>query len=288
MSTKPQDPKLQQDIAAIEDKRRILEQMVNIAQAIEHLQVSLESVLILGAPSSDLPEEALNLYSSISDSLRNLPVNKIKEYLKNLEAIIRRQLEQILHFSGTDLTADDSVELLFLSSDGSDQTPLEMLEEFKRTAQTAISLRVLLRRRGVASAGSPLPVARETIEQQIALLEVEEKKQRSNVRQKVSEMKDEIAKMIENPAYPEGLKEILKGVRRNLEKDLNSIDKGHKLSSLSFVTDAGEITDIQEVSCDESASADAAQEQERSLSESARLWLNTPWDVSWEDVRQRR
>lgn len=288
MSTKPQDPKLQQDIAAIEDKRRILEQMVNIAQAIEHLQVSLESVLILGAPSSDLPEEALNLYSSISDSLRNLPVNKIKEYLKNLEAIIRRQLEQILHFSGTDLTADDSVELLFLSSDGSDQTPLEMLEEFKRTAQTAISLRVLLRRRGVASAGSPLPVARETIEQQIALLEVEEKKQRRNVRQKVSEMKDEIAKMIENPAYPEGLKEILKGVRRNLEKDLNSIDKGHKLSSLSFVTDAGEITDIQEVSCDESASADAAQEQERSLSESARLWLNTPWDVSWEDVRQRR
>ena len=288
MSTKPQDPKLQQDIAAIDDKRRILEQMVNIAQAIEHLQVSLESVLILGAPSSDLPEEALNLYSSISDSLRNLPVNKIKEYLKNLEAIIRRQLEQILHFSGTDLTADDSVELLFLSSDGSDQTPLEMLEEFKRTAQTAISLRVLLRRRGVASAGSPLPVARETIEQQIALLEVEEKKQRRNVRQKVSEMKDEIAKMIENPAYPEGLKEILKGVRRNLEKDLNSIDKGHKLSSLSFVTDAGEITDIQEVSCDESASADAVQEQERSLSESARLWLNTPWDVSWEDVRQRR
>ena len=161
MSTKPQDPKLQQDIAAIEDKRRILEQMVNIAQAIEHLQVSLESVLILGAPSSDLPEEALNLYSSISDSLRNLPVNKIKEYLKNLEAIIRRQLEQILHFSGTDLTADDSVELLFLSSDGSDQTPLEMLEEFKRTAQTAISLRVLLRRRGVASAVSwPAPSPR--------------------------------------------------------------------------------------------------------------------------------
>lgn len=289
MSAKQQDSALQHDIAAIEDKRRILEQIVNIAQTIEHMQVSLESVLILGVPSKDLPEEALNLYSSISENLRNLPVNKIKEYLKNLEAIIRRQLEKILHFSGTDLSANDSVELLFLSSDGSEQTPLEMLEEFKRTAQTAISLRVLLRRRGVASAGSPLPVAREKIKQQIALLEVEEKKQRSSVRQKVSEMKDDIAKMIENPTYPEGLKQILHGVMKNLDKDLKSIDKGHKLSSLSFVTDAGEITDIQEMPSDEPAPGETEQEQEQetSLAKSARLWLNTPWDVTWEEVKQR-
>lgn len=278
---------LQRDISAIQDKRQVLEQIINIAQTIESMQTSLESVLILGVPSRDLPEEALNLYSSISDNLRNLPVNKIKDYLRNLEAIIRKQLEKILHYSNSDLSSDDSVELLFISSDGSDQSPLQMLEDFKRTAQTAVSLRVLLRRRGVATEGSPLPVARKEIEHQITRLEWEEQKQRGKIRLKISEMKVDIERMIDNPAYPDGLKEILRGVNRNLENDLKNIDLGVKLSSLSFVTDADEITGIQDISTDTAEPEESGPAEQASLAESARLWLNTPWDVTWEEVRHK-
>ena len=278
---------LQRDISAIQDKRQVLEQIINIAQTIESMQTSLESVLILGVPSRDLPEEALNLYSSISDNLRNLPVNKIKDYLRNLEAIIRKQLEKILHYSNSDLSSDDSVELLFISSDGSDQSPLQMLEDFKRTAQTAVSLRVLLRRRGVATEGSPLPVARKEIEHQITRLEWEEQKQRGKIRLKISEMKVDIERMIDNPAYPDGLKEILRGVNRNLENDLKNIDLGVKLSSLSFVTDADEITGIQDISTDTAEPEESGPAEQASLAESARLWLNTPWNVTWEEVRHK-
>ncbi|MCB1869742.1 MAG: hypothetical protein KDI43_14825 [Gammaproteobacteria bacterium] len=287
MSPTTENSMLQRDISAIQDKRQVLEQIINIAQTIESMQTSLESVLILGVPSRDLPEEALNLYSSISDNLRNLPVNKIKDYLRNLEAIIRKQLEKILHYSNSDLSSDDSVELLFISSDGSDQSPLQMLEDFKRTAQTAVSLRVLLRRRGVATEGSPLPVARKEIEHQITRLEWEEQKQRGKIRLKISEMKVDIERMIDNPAYPDGLKEILRGVNRNLENDLKNIDLGVKLSSLSFVTDADEITGIQDISTDTAEPEESGPAEQASLAESARLWLNTPWDVTWEEVRHK-
>lgn len=287
MSPTTETSMLQRDISAIQDKRQVLEQIINIAQTIESMQTSLESVLILGVPSRDLPEEALNLYSSISDNLRNLPVNKIKDYLRNLEAIIRKQLEKILHYSNSDLSSDDSVELLFISSDGSDQSPLQMLEDFKRTAQTAVSLRVLLRRRGVATEGSPLPVARKEIEHQITRLEWEEQKQRGKIRLKISEMKVDIERMIDNPAYPDGLKEILRGVNRNLENDLKNIDLGVKLSSLSFVTDADEITGIQDISTDTAEPEESGPAEQASLAESARLWLNTPWDVTWEEVRHK-
>lgn len=287
MSPTTETSMLQRDISAIQDKRQVLEQIINIAQTIESMQTSLESVLILGVPSRDLPEEALNLYSSISDNLRNLPVNKIKDYLRNLEAIIRKQLEKILHYSNSDLSSDDSVELLFISSDGSDQSPLQMLEDFKRTAQTAVSLRVLLRRRGVATEGSPLPVARKEIEHQITRLEWEEQKQRGKIRLKISEMKVDIERMIDNPAYPDGLKEILRGVSRNLENDLKNIDLGVKLSSLSFVTDADEITGIQDISTDTAEPEESGPAEQASLAESARLWLNTPWDVTWEEVRHK-
>lgn len=287
MSPTTENSMLQRDISAIQDKRQVLEQIINIAQTIESMQTSLESVLILGVPSRDLPEEALNLYSSISDNLRNLPVNKIKDYLRNLEAIIRKQLEKILHYSNSDLSSDDSVELLFISSDGSDQSPLQMLEDFKRTAQTAVSLRVLLRRRGVATEGSPLPVARKEIEHQITRLEWEEQKQRGKIRLKISEMKVDIERMIDNPAYPDGLKEILRGVNRNLENDLKNIDLGVKLSSLSFVTDADEITGIQDISTDAAEPEESGPAEQASLAESARLWLNTPWDVTWEEVRHK-
>ena len=287
MSPTTETSMLQRDISAIQDKRQVLEQIINIAQTIESMQTSLESVLILGVPSRDLPEEALNLYSSISDNLRNLPVNKIKDYLRNLEAIIRKQLEKILHYSNSDLSSDDSVELLFISSDGSDQSPLQMLEDFKRTAQTAVSLRVLLRRRGVATEGSPLPVARKEIEHQITRLEWEEQKQRGKIRLKISEMKVDIERMIDNPAYPDGLKEILRGVNRNLENDLKNIDLGVKLSSLSFVTDADEITGIQDISTDTAEPEESGPAEQASLAESARLWLNTPWNVTWEEVRHK-
>ncbi|MCB1759628.1 MAG: hypothetical protein KDI68_07570 [Gammaproteobacteria bacterium] len=286
MSNEALKAEIQEDITAIETKRQVLEQIVSITQSIENMHTGLESILVLGAPSQEMPEEALELYNSISSNLRNLPVNTIREYLRNLESLIRVQIKSILRYADLDLEEEDSVEILTLSSNGSGKSPLEELEEFKRTAQTAVSLKVLLRRRGVASGGCQFPVPREMISAHVSSLEQQEQRQRARIRGKVEEMKAEIAAMIDNPAYPDGLKSILRGVQDDLGEDLDRIDKGLKLSSLSFVTDAGELSAIDE-NLLEPAPQPVEVREPPSFTESANLWLNTSWDVSWKDVRKR-
>ena len=289
MSNSSTEAQLREDITAIEEKRRVLEQIVEIAKAIENMQDSLDSVLILGVASKDLPEGALDLYSSLSDNLRNLPVNKIKEYLVNLERLIKNQLDRILQFSGVDFSSDEAVETLYLTSDESEQSPLQLLEDFRRTAQTAVSLRVLLRKRGVATPGSPLPVQKQVIHQQLAQLDVQEKQQRGKIKHKIVEMKDDISHMINNPAYPEGMKKILWEVQANLTKDLQSLERGAPLSTLSFVTDADELTGLEEEQPEvEEITLTALPDEPEKMgfSAAASRWLNSPWDVSWEEIKK--
>jgi hypothetical protein len=279
------------DIAGIEEKRRVLEQIVDIARTIENMQESMESVLVLGASSKEMPAEAMDLYSSLSDNLRNLPVNKISEYLKNLELIIKNQLEQILSFSGMDFSSDEAVEVLFLSSDSNEKNPLELLEDFRRTAQTAVSLRVLLKKRGVATEGASLPVSQEVIGQQIKRLEAQEQEQRDRARSKILEMKDDIQRMIDNPAYPDQMKSLLAGVQANLDNDLKGIDSGVDLGRLSFMLEAGEIAAIDEEPFEEEEIVieGVSEERERTgLAAAASRWLNSPWDVSWEEAKSSK
>ncbi|MCG8097620.1 MAG: hypothetical protein JAZ05_00880, partial [Candidatus Thiodiazotropha taylori] len=86
-SNDPLNQSMQNDIAKLEGKRKILQQIVEITNALESMQESLNAVLVLGVASKDLPEDALNLYSSLSGSLRNLPIKQVQLYYTNLETL---------------------------------------------------------------------------------------------------------------------------------------------------------------------------------------------------------
>ncbi|MET0009562.1 MAG: hypothetical protein ABW124_01820 [Candidatus Thiodiazotropha sp. 6PLUC9] len=285
----PLTDNMQNDIAKLEGKRRILQQIVEITNAIEGMQESLSSVLVLGVPSKDLPESALNLFSSLSESLRNLPVKQIQVYFNNLETLIKSQLEKILHYSGLDYSQDENIEFISLSSDDQESSPLDLLDEFKRTAQTAVSMRVLLRKRGVPTPGSPVPVSPEVIKKQLVELDNQEKQQRDKAAQKIDEMKADVEGMLANPVYPDGMKEILKGVISNLEKDQKLLSSGASLNKLSFVAESEEIVGVDDVAAEESIEITAVPESPDTggFSDRASRWLNSPWDVSWKDTVDR-
>ncbi|MES9861432.1 MAG: hypothetical protein ABW157_19965 [Candidatus Thiodiazotropha sp. LLP2] len=285
----PLNESMQNDIAKLEGKRKILQQIVEITNAIEGMQESLNAVLVLGVPSKDLPESALNLFSSLSESLRNLPVKQIQGYFNNLETLIKSQLEKILHYSGLDYSQDENIEFISLSSDDEEPNPLDLLDEFKRTSQTAVSMRVLLRKRGVPTPGSPVPVSPEVIKNQLGELDKQEKQQRDNAGQKIDEMKADVESMLANPVYPDEMKEILKGVISNLDKDKQLLTSGASLNKLSFVTESEEIVGVDEVAVEESIEITVVPEPSNSdgFSDRASRWLNSPWDVSWKDTVDR-
>ncbi|MES9972212.1 MAG: hypothetical protein ABW092_19435 [Candidatus Thiodiazotropha sp.] len=281
---------LQADISSLENKRQILKQIVDITKAIESMQDSLNAVLVLGVDSKDIPEDGLNLYSSLSDSLRNLPVSKIKQYFNNLELIVKGQLEKILRYSGLDYSGEESIEFISLTSEENDANPFDLLDEFKRTAQTAVSLRVLLRKRGVPTPGSPIPVSPSLIKEQLKHLETQESQQRAKAKEKILEMQVDVKAMLENPNYPDAMKQVLQGVVDNLERDTILLEKGASLNKLSFVMESEEVLSVEETNI-EVAEVEVIEiggvedvQTEVSFSAAASRWLNSPWDVSWDDI----
>ena len=202
--------------------------------------------------------------------------------------LIKSQLDKILRYSGLDYSKDENIEFISLSSDDEETTasPLNMLDEFKRTAQTAVSMRVLLRKRGVATPGATIPVSPEVIKKQLVDLDNQETQQRKQAEEKIDEMKADVQGMLDNPDYPDGMKEILKGVVSNLEQDKKLLMAGASLSKLSFVAEAEEIVDVEDVEVEETIEITAVAEpaEGSGFSERASRWLNSPWDVSWKDT----
>ncbi|MES9993345.1 MAG: hypothetical protein ABW098_15455 [Candidatus Thiodiazotropha sp.] len=281
---------MQADIASLESKRQILQQIVEITRAIENMQDSLNAMLVLGTDSKEMPEDALHLYSALSDSLRNLPVSRIKQYFNNLELILKGQLEKILSYSGLDFSTTEGIEFISMSSTESELSPFELLDEFKRTAQTAVSLRVLLRKRGVATPGSPIPVTPAQLKQQLRHLEVQEGEQRTRAKEKIVEMQEDVKTMLENPSYPDAMKQVLKGVVDNLQRDIGLLERGAPISKLSFVMESDEILGVEEEAVTEEIEIVGAVEEpaDMSFSATASRWLNTPWDVSWGEITENK
>ncbi|MGD8912136.1 MAG: hypothetical protein PVI97_16795 [Candidatus Thiodiazotropha sp.] len=281
---------LQADISSLESKRQILKHIIDIAKAIESMQDSLNAVLVLGVDTTDITEGELILYNALSDSLRNLPVTRIKQYFNNLELIVKGQLDKILRFSGLDFSEDESVEFISLCSDESDVNPFDLLEEFKRTAQTTVSLRVLLRKRGITTTGSLIPVSSSIIKQQLQHLEAQESQQRAKAKEKILEIQEDVKGMLENPNYPNGMKQILKEVLDNLDRDIRLLEKGAAINKLSFVIESKEVLSVERpnIELEEIEQIEIGEVAEKqtgtTFSTSASRWLNSSWDVSWGDI----
>lgn len=292
-----EDPDLKRDIEQLEEKREVLQQIIEIAKAIENMQDSLDSVLVLGVPSKDMPECAMATYDSISHNLKSLPVTKLQEYLFNLERIIKNQLNRILGYAGVDFDSDEGIEILTLAEQGTTQSPLDLLEDFRRTAQTTVSLRVLLRKRGVPTPGAQLPVPKDVIEQQLGSLKKHEEKQRGRIRNKIGEMRNDLQSMIDNPAYPDAIKQALRDADTALQADAAALERGEPLNTLGFIADAEEIVvmeaaappieEPEEIVITQVAAEPAAATGKRGLKEKAGAWLNSSWDVSWDDLEQK-
>jgi hypothetical protein len=169
------------------------------------------------------------------------PIGKIREYHANLELIVGKQLNRILGYSGIDFSADEQVGFITLSSKSDAQSPVQLLNAFKRTAQTAVSLRVLLHKRGIQTPGSALTVSSEVLKRHLIHLNQQERLQRGRIRTGIEEMKDDVLNMMDNPDYADATRAMLRDAAGNLERDLQLLEHGAPVGCLSFVAETQDI-----------------------------------------------
>jgi hypothetical protein len=159
-----------QDPSERERQHRIFDQIVDIVNVIESMREGLHAVLLMGLASNDLLKEAPSSYRTFGDTMHTLPSGEIREYHTNLELIVNMQLNRMLSYSAIDFSSAEGGE--FITSGKSDpQCPLELLHAFKRTAQMAVMLRILLHKRGLPTPGSVLSASNEELKRHLSQLD---------------------------------------------------------------------------------------------------------------------
>lgn len=211
------------DLKILEEKREALERAVKIALNIERLQGSLEATLLMGKPAADLPEDAQATLAELEESIKSQPVSKLKESLAALERLVQSRLSRILELAEMDAEA-------LVSPDVGDIEGL--LNDYRKQAQTAVALRVLLHSRGESSAPAELHVPVEQIRARLTVVEQKERAYRKIIKNEIVTMITETERMLANPGLAPAMRQLLLASNEDMQRNLEHLDSGKKITTM--------------------------------------------------------
>lgn len=291
------------DLKILEDKREALERAVKIALHIERLHSSLEATLLMGRPTSELPEDALAILEELEGSVKSRPINRLKESLAALEKIVQSRLSQILQISEMD------AEALIASGAGEIEA---LLSDYRKQAQTAIALRILLHSRGVVTAPTELHVPAEQIRARLTVVEQKERSYRKIIKTEIVVMITEAARMLANEGLSPSMRQFLVASNDDLQRNLDHLDSGKKITSMPVAIEIIEMGEREISSFDtaptptQTTEVPAVQKQrlvapmehtpasspqvKKKMGFFARLihWMSTPDQITWKHTKPRQ
>lgn len=284
-------------VELIKEKRLLLKRVVMITRATERMQDSLKSVLILGKPSTSISKGMLKYYHVLSGKIKQKPTEKISWYLDKLEQLIKSNLQGIIDI--TLLEYDDPGQ----DEGGYSDEAITLLSEFKRQSQTAVALKILLQQRGVYTSGTVVKASVQQIEGHIKRLEEREEAQRKKLQSHITEMHADLNFMLASDQYSDDMKKVFRKVIADLENDRQAIERGDRVDELELSFEMVEtgveskkdpvevqqkvVNETEEYleEIDQGDSVDHKSDQ-RGFFRTLFRWLNTPWKVSWKDVKK--
>lgn len=297
------------EITVLREKQRFLKRVIIITRAVERMQESLNSVLILGKSSKDIPDGMLKYFHLLSDKIKQKPTDKIRNYLKQLELTIKSNLQEIINIS----MQDHDIGPVGQISTGMDKPysdeAMYLLREFNRQAQTAVSLKILLQQRGVETPGTVVNVPIHLIKVQIKRLAKKEAIQRSKITAHILDMQNDIRIMLDSGDYSDDMKSVFRDVLAGLENDQRAMYQGVRVDQLPFSFEVIETGDEKQHvmqpsnTHEEMKSIDLPEEIDQPEKENECedvsayprkygffitlfKWLNTPWSVTWKAIKR--
>jgi hypothetical protein len=267
------------------------------------MQDSLNSVLILGKPSTNIPEGVLKYYHILSNKIKQKPTEKISWYLEKLEELIKSNLQGIVGLTLEEYEVSSSG-FSDQGEEGYSEEAMRLLNEFRRQSQTAVALKILLQQRGVYTSGTAIKESVQQIEGHIERLERREEKQRKQLHMHITEMHTDLSSMLNSDQYSDEMKKVFRKVISDLENDQKAIDQGERIDKLQLsfeVVETGmdkkevEATVQQQVTAETEEYLEEFDQNEMTETsftivgflKTLYKWLNTPWNVTWGDIRNR-
>lgn len=289
-----------QNHPVIKKQRSLLTRLLDIARAMERMNEGLQAVVFLGEPESRLPPEIRTFFSEIGDRLKQQSKSQLLKYIEKLDGLIEKDIKQVLSITELQAASDAPQEF--------PESSFELLNDFRRRAQTSISLRMLLRKRGHEAPEIGFDFSLPDIKKKLSDLEKNENSQRQKAVHQIRNMQKELVDMLESPDQTDEMKQVLQGVNQGLENDIKAVISGEKLENLSMSFEQVEEDESWHTpfyADDETVQEAAADEDEQSVSGSEetepmavaekhgtgfwgrlKRWLLTPWGVSWKQIEK--
>lgn len=288
-------------LALITEQRAALEKVVKISLAITHLQNGLESMLTIGREASQLPPEHIKTFEVISESIKHLPTGELKSAVSHLDSYITTALHGVMELvsQGENLLSGNNVDTDEISNLHKDIHI--RLNTFRRKSQTAVVVRLLLRRRGFNTVPFVLPIPESTIVSKIIELEEKEKRCRQRIGEEIDLMESYIDNLLQTEELPAFAREEMQKVKVSLQNNRTHLLEGKPIDELPIVFEIVEMGDESivydlgiESHNEESrnkntkeTSATTQPEQSRKrrgLFSRLKIWITSPVNVHWKDI----
>lgn len=285
-----------EEIRLIKQRRKNLDHIIKFTLGISRLQKSLESVLLLKQPTTDIPRDLLKVLGNISDNVANLPSNELMKRLTRIEESIQEDMNAIMGITKQPDAMDAS------NSNQADNTPEKLqslINDFRRRINTAIVLKLHMRTRGMKVAETTVPVTAEELVTQVSKLVVEEKKCRTKTKDELQSMDNQMEIIINNEDCPAAMKSYAAELRQQINKNIEHLNKGKDIEKMPYVVEIIQMGENETTKTDSTDSPTQTNENtvqsetvtdipnEQNLGFFSKLikWMTSSWTVKWKDIK---
>ena len=280
-----------QELRAIGERRKALQEVVKITLFIGRLHKALHAVLLMGQPASQIPKHVLESYEKLSYQTQIRSNADLINDLVELDKRAEKSLHVIVDFATDDHLLGDRDDSASRDMEG----VFQQLGAFKRTVQTAVAIRLLLRERGHKAAPLTLPIPLEEIQGHINGLKAREQVKRDKMMHDIRAMIRDVDVIRGQGKFSEAFGGALDGIKNDLVLNLAHLKAGRDIERMPMSVewievggDGGSAIDKlseQVVTQGHAIPEPAADVPKRaSFFQRFKMWLFSPLSVSWRDI----
>jgi hypothetical protein len=293
------DAAISDELESLGAKRKALQEGLHIAVLIEGLNRSLGAILIANQPGRSLPAEAVSYYERLDDRSRSLPVPLLKVRVAGLSNELQRDFGHILYI--TRLVGGES-------NDAGEYAGLDdveiFLSRFSDHSSLLVGLRVALYKQGENSPALRLNITRERLLRRLEVVSSLERHCRSKLRNEIRALDADVRRLLKGGSVAAAMRAELQGLLEDLRLVQRHVEAGGDIAEIPLLIktlgwnptpiDARELADllkgqeVEEIPVEEIVISAPSHDAEPELGETLKCWLNTPPDVTWEQLRHRK
>lgn len=233
------------EVRLLKERRKTLDDVIKYTLGINDLQKSLESVLLLKKPAKDIPSDLLRILGNISDSVANLPSNELAKRLHLVEETIQGDINTIMGIS-------NQLDILDATAPGDTDSQINtsklhrLVTDFRRRSNTAIILKLHLRKRGVKVTESVIPVSPDVLVAQVSKLVKEEKKCRERTVESLTQLDQDIGDLIVNSDHPLEIKQYALMLHDQINQNIAHLKQGKDIEKMPFAVEIIQLSDAEQ------------------------------------------